>query len=49
MFSVKFGEKFLLEFRHFPVEDKRKIIQFVDHVRQHGFLNLEGRKKQTIR
>lgn len=48
MFSVSFGEKFLQEFKCFPKADQKKIIQFVDYVRKHGFVGLEGRNKSSI-
>ncbi len=45
--NVIFGKLFNEYFKHYPLEDKRKIRLFIIHLKQHGFDGLEGRNKSS--
>ena len=44
---VRFGDEFSKEVKNFPKEDTTKILEFITHVRQHGFNGLKGRNKPS--
>ncbi|KAA6209757.1 hypothetical protein ACLQ90_02175 [Avibacterium paragallinarum] len=46
-FKISFGRLFLKEFQHFPEEDKDKIAAFVAHIKENGFIALEGLNKKS--
>lgn len=45
--EVIFSEKFSHYFVNFPRQDKEKIIAFMAHVKQFGFVGLQGRNKSS--
>ncbi|MBV7388307.1 hypothetical protein KRX11_06580 [Pasteurellaceae bacterium TAE3-ERU1] len=45
--QVLLGEKFKLEFKHYPTEDKNKIIDFIYHVQKFGMIGLPGKNKSS--
>lgn len=44
---VSLGEEFTKQLKNYPVDDKRKIYEFVTHVQKHGFNGLKGRNKPS--
>lgn len=43
MCKVDIGKKFALEYLNFPPEDKKKIREFISHVKENGLKDLEGK------
>lgn len=44
---VEFTPRFKQYLRNFPTADRQKIAIFVEHVRQYGFVGLQGRNKSS--
>ena len=44
---VNFGQVFLDRFSKYPIDDIKKIQDFVDYLSIHGFTNLPGRNKPS--
>lgn len=45
--TIEYGSLFRKEFGNFPVKDQDAIVEFVEHIQNFGFTNLEGRNKSS--
>ena len=45
--TVSLGEEFKKAFKNFPKQDRLKIYDFIEHVRNKGFEGLKGRNKSS--
>ncbi|MDO9676726.1 hypothetical protein Q7267_09105 [Glaesserella parasuis] len=45
--TIEYGSLFRKEFANFPVKDQDAIVEFVEHIQNFGFTNLEGRNKSS--